>query len=229
MMSPPSEAPAAADGFPITLVLQRIAEACRAWPAPAIDALPAATPFRVLIATVLSLRTRDTVTAPVAARLFAHADTPAALLACSPDELAALIRPVGFYRTKARQIHAICRLLLDQHDGAVPSELEALLALPGVGRKTANLTLTAGFGLPGICVDVHVHRICNRWGYVATSDPDATELVLRRILPAHHWAEINRLLVAFGQNLCLPRSPHCERCPVSAWCARRGVMARARR
>ena len=107
--------------------------------------------------------------------------------------------------------------------------LRPLLALPGVGRKTANLTLTAGFGLPGICVDVHVHRICNRWGYVATSDPDATELVLRRILPAHHWAEINRLLVAFGQNLCLPRSPHCERCPVSAWCARRGVMARARR
>jgi endonuclease-3 len=225
MMLPSSEP----GGLPVSLMLQRIAQACEAWPAPAIDALPGATPFRVLIATLLSLRTRDTVTAPVAARLFARADTPAALLACSVEELAALIRPVGFYRTKARQIHAICHILLEQHGGAVPASLDGLLALPGVGRKTANLTLTAGFGLPGICVDVHVHRICNRWGYVTTSDPDATELALRRILPERHWAEINRLLVAFGQNLCGPRRPHCERCPVAEWCARRGVAPPARR
>ncbi len=180
-------------------------------------------PYRILIATILSLRTRDTLTAVVAPRLFAMADTPAAMVTLSLEQIAALIRPVGFYRTKARTIHRISALLLEQYDGTVPSNLDALLALPGVGRKTANLVLTAGFGLPGICVDTHVHRICNRWGYVQTKNPDATELALREQLPEQYWIPINGLLVTLGQNICHPTSPRCSQCPVAAYCARVGV------
>lgn len=140
---------------------------------PLIEAMGEAqqTPFHVLIATILSLRTKDTLTAVVAPRLFAEADAPAAMLALDEQRVAELIYPVGFYNTKARSIHRICALLLERHGGQVPADLDALLALPGVGRKTANLVLTMGFGLPGICVDTHVHRICNRWGYVRTKDP----------------------------------------------------------
>ncbi|NWF82146.1 MAG: endonuclease III, partial [Chloroflexi bacterium] len=127
------------------------------------------------------------------------------------------------YRNKARSIVQICRVLIERYHGAVPADLDALLALPGVGRKTANLVLTAGFGLPGICVDTHVHRICNRWGYVQTREPDATELALRAKLPPEHWMAINGLLVTLGQNICLPVSPRCSVCPVAAACARVGV------
>lgn len=181
-------------------------------------------PFRVLIATILSLRTKDTLTAVVAPRLFAAADTPAAMLALSEERIAELIYPVGFYRTKARSIRAVCALLLERHAGQVPRTLEELLALPGVGRKTANLVLTAGYGLPGICVDTHVHRICNRWGYVRSKAPDETELVLRAKLPHGHWIPINGLLVTLGQNICHPTSPRCSICPVRAHCARVGVV-----
>jgi endonuclease-3 len=139
--------------------------------------------------------------------------------------IARLIYPVGFYRTKARSILAICRTLIDEHGGKVPRDLEALLRLHGVGRKTANLVLTLGFRAPGICVDTHVHRITNRWGYVRTRSPNETEMVLRRRLPRRHWIEINDLLVAFGQHLCRPISPHCSRCPVTAYCPRRNVPA----
>jgi endonuclease-3 len=180
-------------------------------------------PFRVLIATILSLRTKDTLTAVVAPRLFAAADTPATMLALSEERIAELIYPVGFYRTKARAIRQICALLLEQYGGRVPDDLEQLLALPGVGRKTANLVLTAGYDLPGICVDTHVHRICNRWGYLETRTPDATELVLRAQLPPEYWKEINMLLVTLGQNICHPTSPRCSVCPVSHWCRRIGV------
>jgi endonuclease-3 len=181
------------------------------------------TPFRILIATILSLRTKDTLTALVAPRLFAAADTPATTLALGEERLAELIYPVGFYRTKARSIIAICQILIERYASAVPADLDALLALPGVGRKTANLVLTMGFGLPGICVDIHVHRICNRWGYVATRDPDATELALRAVLPQRHWIAINGLLVTLGQNICHPTSPRCSACPVAEYCARVGV------
>lgn len=181
------------------------------------------TPFPILIATILSLRTKDTLTAVVAPRLFAAADTPAQMLELSEERIAELIYPVGFYRTKARSIRQVCALLLEQYGGAVPADLDALLALPGVGRKTANLVLTIGFGLPGICVDTHVHRICNRWGYLQTSTPDATEFALREKLPQEYWIAINGLLVTLGQNICHPTSPHCSRCPVAAYCARVGV------
>ena len=193
---------------------------------PVIDQMEAdgTTPFHVLIATVLSLRTKDTLTAVVAPRLFAVADTPAALMALGEERIAELIYPVGFYRTKARSIMQICRILLEAYGGEVPADLDQLLALPGVGRKTANLVLGAGFGLPAICVDIHVHRICNRWGYVQTRDPDATEMVLRSQLPADYWLSINRLLVTLGQQICHPTSPRCSQCPVAPYCARVGVQ-----
>jgi endonuclease-3 len=193
---------------------------------PVIDQMEAdgTTPFHVLIATILSLRTKDTLTAVVAPRLFAVADTPTALLALGEERIAELIYPVGFYRVKARSIIQICHILLEAYAGEVPANLDQLLALPGVGRKTANLVLGAGFGLPAICVDIHVHRICNRWGYVQTRDPDATEMVLRSQLPADHWLRINRLLVTLGQQICHPTSPRCSQCPVAPFCGRVGVQ-----
>jgi endonuclease-3 len=159
----------------------------------------------------------------IAPRLFAEADTPQAIMALDEERIAELIYPVGFYRTKARTIRQVCALLIERYGGQVPADLDALLALPGVGRKTANLVLTAGYGLPGICVDTHVHRICNRWGYLRTKDPEATELALRAKLPPEYWLEINGLLVTLGQNICHPTSPRCSVCPVAALCARVGV------
>jgi endonuclease III len=214
------------DSFAIDKAITILTQTMPAYPQPLIDEMGGAkqTPFRILVATLLSLRTKDTLTAVVAPRLFAEADTPAAMLALGEERLATLIYPVGFYRNKARSLISICSILLEQYHGAVPNHLDALLSLPGVGRKTANLVLTMGFGLPGICVDIHVHRICNRWGYVQTRDPDATELVLRAKLPAEYWIVINGLLVTLGQNICHPTSPRCSSCPVEALCAKVGVV-----
>jgi endonuclease-3 len=211
--------------FPIDTVMARLHETMPDYAQPVVDQMrdEQQSPFRVLIATILSLRTRDTLTAQVAPRLFAVADTPAAMRELSEDRLVELIYPVGFYRNKARTILRVSALLQEQHGGEVPADLDTLLALPGVGRKTANLVLTAGFGLPGICVDTHVHRICNRWGYVQTKTPDATELALREKLPREHWMPINGLLVTLGQNICHPTSPRCSACPVAEACARVGV------
>jgi endonuclease III len=211
--------------FDIHAAMAILREAMPRFEQPLIEAMGEAhqTPFHILIATILSLRTKDTLTSVVAPRLFAAADTPAAMLALDEARIAELIYPVGFYRTKAKSIRQICALLLERHGGQVPADLDALLALPGVGRKTANLVLTMGFGLPGICVDTHVHRICNRWGYVRTKDPDKTELALREVLPQEYWIPINGLLVTLGQNICHPTSPRCSICPVAALCQRVGV------
>lgn len=205
--------------------MARLRETMPAFTQPVVEAMgeEAATPFRILIATILSLRTKDTLTAVVAPRLFAVADTPAAMLALDDAAIVELIRPVGFYRNKARTIRTISEILLTRYDGQVPADLDALLALPGVGRKTANLVVTAAYKLPGICVDTHVHRICNRWGYVQTKTPDATEFALREKLPQAYWMEINGLLVTLGQNICHPTSPRCSVCPLQNWCARVGV------
>jgi endonuclease-3 len=184
-------------------------------------------PFRVLVACLLSLRTQDATTREATERLFHVAASPAAMRRLPADRIARLIFPVGFYRTKARVLRAICRDVLGRFGGEVPSDLDALLTLKGVGRKTANLVVTVGFGKPGICVDTHVHRISNRLGFVRTDTPDQTELALRRKLPRRHWIGYNDLLVAFGQNVCRPLSPHCSRCPVARLCPRIGV-ARAR-
>ena len=134
-----------------------------------------------------------------------------------------IIYPVGFYRTKARNLLKISQQLLERFGGRVPDTLEALLELPGVGRKTANLVVSVAYGKPGICVDTHVHRISNRWALVRTKSPDETEQALRRILPTRYWMSFNELLVAYGQNLCVPVSPFCGRCRIARFCARRGV------
>jgi endonuclease III len=195
------------------------------WRAPVITFIAGrgGTPFEILVSTVLSLRTKDEVTAAAAQRLFAEARTPEALLALGEKKVAASIYPVGFYPTKARRLMQISRILLSQHGGAVPDSMEALLALPGVGRKTANLVLGEGFGKPSMCVDTHVHRISNRIGYVRTRTPAETETALRRKLPRRHWSRYNELLVAFGQVVCRPISPFCSRCPAAEMCPRKGV------
>ena len=201
-------------------------KACyRDWDAPVITAFSnaGATPFQVLVSTVLSLRTKDEVTAAASRRLFERAPTPEALVALPVVEIEKRIFPVGFYRTKAARLVQISRIILDTHHGEVPATIEALLRLPGVGRKTANLVLVEGFGIPAVCVDVHVHRISNRIGYVATRSPDETESVLRRQLPKPYWIVYNELLVAFGQVICRPVSPYCSRCPVSDMCPRVGI------
>lgn len=180
-------------------------------------------PFRVLIACILSLRTQDATTREASERLFQVADTPEALGRLPAARIERLIFPVGFYRTKARAIRGICQDLIARYGGRVPDDIDALLTLKGVGRKTANLVITIGFDKPGICVDIHVHRISNRLGFVKTGAPDRTELALRAKLPRRYWIGYNDLLVAFGQNVCRPLSPHCSRCPVARWCRRVGV------
>jgi len=180
-------------------------------------------PFRVLVACLLSLRTKDETTGPASERLFALADTPEAMLRLRPRQIERAIFPVGSYRTKARVLQGISRDLIARFGGKVPADIDALLTLKGVGRKTANLVVTQGFAKPGICVDTHVHRISNRWGYVTTRNPAETEVALRARLPRRYWIGYNDLLVTFGQNVCLPVSPRCSACPVQAWCPRVGV------
>ena len=179
--------------------------------------------FRILIACLLSLRTKDRTTADASRRLFALASDPSSMLRLSLRRIERAIYPVGFYRTKAKQIREICRRLLSEYDGRVPDSLEDLLTLKGVGRKTANLVVTVGYGKSGICVDTHVHRISNRWGYVKTNSPEETEQALRRKLPRRYWITFNDLLVTYGQNLCKPISPLCSRCKIARYCRRVGV------
>ena len=180
-------------------------------------------PFRLLVACVISLRTKDEVTAQASARLFAVAASPETLARLPERRIAKLIFPAGFYNIKARQIREIARRIARDHSGRVPADREALLALPGVGRKTANLVLGLGFGIPAICVDTHVHRISNRLGLVRTKTPEETEHALEKVLPQGLWIDINDLLVTFGQNLCQPVSPWCSRCPLPGRCPRHGV------
>ena len=180
-------------------------------------------PFRVLVSTLLSARTKDHVTALASERLFARADTPDAIVRLRKPTLEKLIFPVGFYKTKAGNLKKTCRTLLDRFDGQVPRTIEELIELPGVGRKTANLVLTEGFRIPAICVDTHVHRITNLWGYVDTPNPEKTEYALRQKLPRHYWLDINKQLVSFGQHTCTPTSPWCSKCPLEKRCPRIGV------
>jgi endonuclease-3 len=216
---------ARAGPFPIASVLARVREAVEGVETPSVTGVGEQShdPFRVLVACVISLRTKDEVTDVAAARLFARAADPAALVALPEAEVARLIYPAGFYRVKARQLRAIGRRLLDGFGGRVPPDLDALLTLPGVGRKTANLVLAEGFRLPAICVDVHVHRIVNRWGYLRTRTPEQTEMRLRARLPGPWWIPINPLLVRFGRTVCRPVSPRCSACPVADACRRVGV------
>jgi endonuclease-3 len=180
-------------------------------------------PFMVLISCILSLRTKDKVTAEASNRLFKLADNPQKMLGLSIKNIEKAIYPVGFYKTKAKRIKEICRVLLDDYEGVVPNEIDELLKLNGVGRKTANLTVTLGYGKLGICVDTHVHRISNRLGLVKTKTPEQTEFALRKKLPQKHWLFYNDLLVTYGQNLCVPISPWCSKCKIFKYCKRVGV------
>jgi endonuclease-3 len=210
---------------PLEPFLSRLAEAYPGWHVPVITLMAnrGLDPFGVLVSTLLSLRTKDAVTHAASQRLLAAAGDPAAMLALEETAIARLIYPVGFYRTKARRLHEISRALIARHGGRVPAEMDLLLALPGVGRKTANLVLIEGFGRAAICVDTHVHRISNRVGLVRSATPERTEAALRRVLPRRHWIRYNEILVAFGQALCRPVSPLCSRCPVADLCPRLGV------
>ncbi len=181
-------------------------------------------PFKILISCVLSLRTKDETTAGAAGRLFKLADTPERILMRSQQEIEKAIYPVGFYRVKTANIISICRDLVDNYYSKVPDEIDELLKLKGVGRKTANLVVTLGYKKPGICVDTHVHRISNRWGYVKTKNPEETEYALRKKLPTRYWLIYNDLLVTYGQNICKPVSPLCSQCKIARFCDRIGVQ-----
>ena len=180
-------------------------------------------PFLVLISCIMSLRTQDKTTLPAAERLFQLAMTPEEMLTLSAVQIEKAIYPVGFYRTKAKTILGICRDILEKFHSQVPSNLEDLLTMKGVGRKTANLVLTEGFAIPAMCVDTHVHRISNRFGYLKTKTPEETEMVLRKRLPREYWMEYNALLVLWGQNICKPISPLCSKCALKNFCARVNV------
>lgn len=181
-------------------------------------------PYLVLISCLLSLRTKDTVSFPASQRLFKHAKTPAQMLKIPIKTIEKLIYPTGFYRRKAILLHEVSRDLLERFKGKVPKTEQELLSIKGVGRKTANLVLGVAFDIPAICVDTHVHRISNRLGLVKTKTIDETEAELKKILPPEYWTEYNHLLVIWGQNICVPISPHCSRCAIAKLCPRIGVI-----
>jgi endonuclease III len=222
------ERPSAVKDSDIHRVIRILRREVPQWDTPIVTLMAETyeSPFRVLISCILSLRTQDSTTAKASHRLFAVADTPQAMLKLSTRKIEKLIFPVGFYRTKAKNILDICRTLIDHYGGRVPDEIDELLKLQGVGRKTANLVVTLGYKKPGICVDTHVHRISNRWGYIKTKTPKETEFALRAKLPKQYWIEYNDLLVSFGQHLCKPISPFCSQCPVRKYCSQIGVTTR---
>jgi endonuclease-3 len=206
-------------------IIPILRDAVRYWKTPIVTrvAVEYRDPFFILISTILSLRTKDDVTAKASQRLFAIAKSPEEMMRLDVKEIEEAIYPVGFYHNKARTIKEVCKTLVERYNGRVPDDLDELLKLKGVGRKTANLVITLGYNKPGICVDTHVHRISNRLGYVRTRTPEETEFALREKLPREYWIEYNDLLVTLGQAICQPVSPKCSRCPISEYCDRVGV------
>jgi endonuclease-3 len=213
-------------------VLRRIRRAMRGMNELAVEKISQDSrddPFQVLIATLLSAQTKDAVTHAASTRLFAVADTPAAMARLGEARIRTLIYPVSFYRTKAAHVRAACRMILETYGGRVPDTMEQLLTLPGVGRKTANLVLILSHASrDNICVDTHVHRIANRLGWVRTRTPDDTEQALYRVVPRRYWAEVNLRLVTWGQNVCRPVYPRCGACVVADVCPRIGVTRQGR-
>lgn len=209
----------------IAKVIRILKKESKDWDVPVVNFTANATgdPFKVLLSTILSLRTKDETTAGASQRLFEFADTPEEIISLGVEKIRELIYPVGFYRRKAENIVDISQKLVNEYGSLVPDDIDELLDFKGVGRKTANLVITLGYGKPGICVDTHVHRICNRLGYVKTKTPDKTEIELRKKLPKRYWIDLNYLLVAFGQHLCRPVSPFCSSCPVEEYCMKTGV------
>ena len=210
----------------INRIIKILKKSIKQWKVPIVTqvAEDGRDPFKVLISCILSLRTKDDTTAAASSRLFKITDNPAKMLKIKDRTMEKTIYPVGFYRTKTRNIKSICRILVDKYKSRVPDEIDELLKLKGVGRKTANLVVTLGYNKLGICVDTHVHRISNRLGYISTTTPEKTEFALRKRLPQKHWIIYNDLLVTFGQNLCKPISPVCSICPIYNYCNRVGVL-----
>jgi endonuclease-3 len=211
--------------FPFALLMERLQGFYRS-DSPALTRIAAGqkSPFIVLVGCLLSLRTKDETTEKAMGKVMERARTPEELLAIPTEELERIIYPVGFYRNKARLIKEISRTILEKYGGSIPDTIEELLTMRGIGRKTANIVVTEGFGKPGIAVDTHVHRISNRLGAVATKTPDRTESALRNVLPRKYWLSYNRLLVTHGRRTCKPLSPFCSACPVFDLCARKGVV-----
>ena len=211
--------------FDIDAVMEQLAIHFDTVKTPIVDLIQVKTkdPFKVLVATILSARTKDETTSKVSEELFKVVKNHHDLKKISYDELNRIIWQVGFHNTKAKHLKELPEVLDKEFGGKVPSEIDDLLKLPGVGRKTANLVRTVAFQLPAICVDVHVHRISNRWGYIKTKTPLESEMALREKLPEKHWLNYNSHLVAFGQNLCTPRKPKCGVCPIHQYCKRVGV------
>ena len=192
-------------------------------PSVSLIALKMNTPYTVLILTLISLRTKDDVTLAASERLFSLADNPEKMLSLSDEEIEKAIYPAGFYKRKAQNIKEISKTLIEKYDGKVPSTQEELLALPGVGIKTANLTLNLGFNIDAICVDCHVHQIANRIGWIDTKTPEESVDALESIMPRRFWIPLNELLVAYGQNVCLSISPLCSECPICKECPKKGL------
>lgn len=212
----------------IDKVYQVLEERFQTYRTPVVDLVEAQTndPFKVLIATILSARTKDDTTTETVNILFKKINTPDDLDKVTEAELDKMIFKVGFHNTKAKHLKQLPAILRDKFHGIVPDEIDDLIQLPGVGRKTANLVRVIAFRKPGICVDIHVHRISNRWGYVETKNPFETEMALRKILPEKYWLCINSFIVAFGQNHCTPLNPHCNTCPIYEECCRIGVRTK---
>lgn len=211
--------------FDIDAIISTLTVAAEQWNEPIVTELTRTTrdPYKVLISTIISLRTKDDVTREASKRLFDSAETPYDMVRLTPEDIEKAIFPAGFYRNKAQVILDASETIINQYGGRVPDDIDELLTIRGVGRKTANLVVTMGYGKPGICVDTHVHRISNRLGYVHTKTPVETEFALREKLPEKYWIIYNDLLVTFGQNLCKPISPLCSQCPIHDHCLRVGV------
>lgn len=210
--------------FSIKEALRLVRKAVKEWETPYLSQRKVTQdPFRTLVGCMMSLRTKDETTHIAAERLFSIASTPEAMRKLTEKKIASLIYPVGFYRQKAKNIRHLSTRLCEEYNSTVPDTIEDLITFNGVGRKTANLVVTEAFGKPGICVDTHVHRISNRWGYVQTRSPDETELVLREKLPHRYWLSYNKLLVAYGKNRCTPQSPYCSVCEIEPICAQNEV------
>ena len=208
----------------LPLVLRYLRKSIKFWRVPVVTKVSRqGNPFMVLVSCLLSLRTRDEITDAASKRLFVLAKSPKKLLRLNPKQVQKAIYPVAFYRNKTLRLYEISGALINDNGGKVPDTLDKLLRLKGIGRKTANLTLVLGHNKPGICVDIHVHRIANRWGYIQTKSPNETERALRHKLPKRYWMEINNLLVSFGQNICKAQSPFCSKCDVWGYCEKIGV------
>jgi endonuclease III len=213
------------NNFAIDTVMTELEKHFKSVKTPVVDQIQIQTgdPFKVLVTTILSARTKDETTSRVARKLFEKVKNIDDLEKIRAEELNNIIHQVGFHNAKTKYLKQLPLVLKEKFGGKIPSEIDELLQLPGVGRKTANLVRAIAFSLPAICVDVHVHRICNRWGYINTKTPYETEMALREILPEKYWLNFNSYVVAFGQNLCTPRKPKCHQCPIYNQCARIGV------